>query len=429
MAKAKVESNVDTSRSPIAIPYAILMMLGLLGGVATILGLTFGGTASAGGTGDAVPAIANANATSFSETGPFGVGLMTTSLPQNGAAVTIWYPANADAAHGVQTAIKLADILPASILKAYPALQAVRQTTFGQQGLAVADGKFPIVVFSHGFAGFPTQSARLTAHLASWGFVVAAPDHKDRDLSAVAVQALTGQLNEQNQINGSNDVQDLENTISLLERANTSPTSIFYRHLDTSRIGAVGHSAGGSAVEKLAVADSRVRVWIGLAGASFGSFGETASGLGAKVPRQAGLLMYGEMDGIVSPGSIKNAYNALSGPKRLIGIADAGHLVFTDICTFGHNAGGIIGLADKVGLPLPAAMIALGTDGCSAAFAPISSDQPLINQAVTAELRWQMGFDANQNALSGLETAFGWRVLQNTTATSVPGAMPESAGQ
>ena len=34
-------------------------------------------------------------------------------------------------------------------------------------------GPYGVVVFSHGFAGFPEQSVDLTTHLASWGWVVA----------------------------------------------------------------------------------------------------------------------------------------------------------------------------------------------------------------------------------------------------------------
>ena len=245
----------------------------------------------------------------------------------------------------------------------------------------------------------------------------------------MALKALTGQLNEANQINQSHDVTDLQNTIALLEKDNTDSSSIFYRHLDTSRIGALGHSAGAAAVEKLAVVDTRVRVWIGMGGASYGSFGQTTTGPGSKVPAQAGMLMYAEKDGLVPASSMKNAYNALTGPKRLIGIADSGHLVFADVCTLGQNAGGIVGIAKKVGLPLPAEMVTLGTDGCSSTFAPIYTEQPLIKQAITAQLRWQMGFDANQNALNGLNQAFGWRVLENTTASTVSGALPWGVGQ
>ena len=423
---ARVKSNVDNSRSPVVVPYAILLVLALLGGMATFLALGLGGNATAGGTGDAVPAISDATATSFSKTGPFGVGLDILKLSENGAPVTVWYPANADAAHGVQTQINLSTLLPAAISALYPGLKNVPQDTYAYAGLEGAAGRFPLVVFSHGFSGFSTQSASLCAHLASWGFVVASPEHLDRDLTAVLKAALTGGLNEATL--QSRDVTDLENTIALMGAQAEDPHSVLYRHLDMSRIGAGGHSAGGSAVEKLAVADSRVKVFVGLAGASFGSFGETASGPGAKVPNQPGMLMYGEKDGIVPATSMKNAYNAMKAPKRLIGIADAGHLVFADVCTVGPKHEGLISVAASAGLQIPAQLASLGSDGCTTGFAPIYSDQPLIKQAVTAELRWQMGFDPSQQALDGLEQAFGWQVLQNTTAPSVAGATPWKAG-
>jgi predicted dienelactone hydrolase len=425
VAKARVASNVDASRSPIAVPYVILLVLALLGGVATVLGLTFGGKATAGGTGDAVPAVAQATATSFARTGPFGVGLATLTLEPAGTPVTVWYPANADQAHGVQDTTDLAALVPGVLAKLFPGVASYSVNTYGQSGLPVASGRFPLVVFSHGYGGWSTQSASLTAHLASWGFVVAAPEHTDRDLSAVLTKALTGSTG---QSAGSNDVSVLEGTLSLMSAKQSDPSSIFYKHLDLSRIGAVGHSAGGAAVEKLAVADSRVKVFIGLAGASYGSFGETAGGLGAKAPDQPGMLMYGEKDGIVPAASMKNAYNAMNKPKRLIGVADAGHLVFADVCTIGGGQGGLVGVAKKVGLAVPPQLIALGSDGCSAAFAPVSTEQPLIKQAVTAEFRWAMGFDPNQDALNGLAAAYGWQVLQNTTAPSVAGAQAWSGG-
>ncbi len=53
-------------------------------------------------------------------------------------------------------------------------------------------GGFPVVLFSHGFAGYPEQSVSLTTHLASWGFVVAAPDHVERSLDGLLGSAGAG---------------------------------------------------------------------------------------------------------------------------------------------------------------------------------------------------------------------------------------------
>ena len=40
-----------------------------------------------------------------------------------------------------------------------------------------AEGPFPVALFSHGNSGLRRQSCFLTTHIASWGAVVAAPDH------------------------------------------------------------------------------------------------------------------------------------------------------------------------------------------------------------------------------------------------------------
>ena len=417
---AHVKTNIDNSRSPIIVPFAILLVLAMLGGLATLFAIRHSGSATAGGSGDAVPALANVNSTSFVKTGPFAVGETTLKLTSNGAPVEVWYPASADNGHGNLSQTDLSSLLPQAIVNAFPALQGIMQTTAGVRGVPVADGRFPLVVFSHGFAGFNTQSTFLTAHLASWGFIVAAPEHTDRDLPAALSAALTGKS-----LSQSNDVTDLQDTISLMETQAGTSGSPFYRHIDDARIGAVGHSAGGSAVEKLAVVDSRVKVFIGLAGASYGSFGQTATGAGSKVPDQPGMLMYGDSDGVVPAGTIKNAYNAMKQQKRLVGLNNAGHLVFSDICVVGQNQGGLVGIAKAAGLPIPSSLVTLGTDGCSAAFTSVTSQWPVIDQAVTAELRVAMQFDPNQNGLNNLSSAFGpLLVSQNTTANSVSGATP-----
>ena len=127
------------------------------------------------------------------------------------------------------------------------------------------------MVFSHGYAGFRDQSTFLTARLASWGFVVAAPDHYSRDLTEVlgGPTAATAKTT---------DVQDLKATIALMKAEDDSAASPFSHHVDLGLIGAVGHSAGGAAVEALAATDRQVTTFVGLAGATVGAFGATKSG-------------------------------------------------------------------------------------------------------------------------------------------------------
>ncbi len=411
-----VATNVDRSRSPIVIPFAILGLLSILALCSIGLAMITSSVATAGGTGDAVPIVSNVNATSFVHQGPFGVGETTLTLPGTSTPVEVWYPANASTYHGTPATYNVKNSLPASLHKAYASFAGVIYPSGGISNVPMAAGKYPVVVFSHGYAGFNTQSTYLTSHLASWGFVVAAPEHVDRDLTAVLNGFLTGKTSTAQ----SNDVADLEATILLMNSETTSSSSLFSNHLDMTRVGAVGHSAGGAAVEKLAVSDKQVDVFIGLAGASYGAFGQSATGAGATVPKVPGLLEYGTNDQVVVPSGMIKAYNALNQPKRLISILNAGHLVFSDICQLAPGQGGLIGVAKQINLPVPASLVPLGSDGCLPPNDTVTKDWPVVNQSVTAQLRWALGFDPTQAGLTGLSAAFPGRVGTNTTAESVP---------
>src|SRR4029077_20654345 len=100
----------------------------------------------------------------------------------------------------------------------------------------------------------------LTGWLASWGFVVAAHDHYSRDLTKV--------LGSPARLPVTTHLQDLRATLSLMRERDSRRSSRFHRHVDTTMVGAVGHSAGGAAVEAWAATDRRVTTFVGLAGAT-----------------------------------------------------------------------------------------------------------------------------------------------------------------
>jgi predicted dienelactone hydrolase len=293
----------------------------------------------------------------------------------------------------------VASWLPPSLMKLLPAGFSVTYPSGGVRGVGVAPGQYPLILFSHGYAGFRDQSTFLTARLASWGFVVAAPDHFSRDLTEVlgGPTAATAKTT---------DVEDLEATIALMSHADAARLSPFYRRLDLRLIGAVGHSAGGAAVEALAVADHHVTTFIGLAGATVGSFGATSSGPASRVPHQPGMLMVGSADQVAHAPSIVAAYHDLHAPKRLIVLAGAGHLVFSDICEIGSGQGGLLSIAAAIHLPIPASLVPLASDGCHAPDTPPPEAWPVIRQAVTAQLRYVFGFDSSTAALSHLTSSY-----------------------
>jgi predicted dienelactone hydrolase len=352
--------------------------------------------------GVTVASVADLGPRSFTGPGPLAVGETTLSLPENGAPVEVWYPATAAAVAGKPTATyNVATWLPASLRSLIPAGFSVTYPSGGVRGVAVAPGRYPLVLFSHGYAGFRDQSTFLTARLASWGFVVAAPDHFSRDLTEVL-----GGVGATGATSTTTDVQDLEHTVTLMAAQDTDPSSPFHGHVDTKLLGAVGHSAGGAAVESLAVADPHVATFIGLAGATVGAFGQRSSGTASTVPTQPGLLMSGTADTVVPTASIVAAYHRLHPPKRLILVKGAGHLVFADLCEVGSSQGGLLSIAAALRLPIPASLMPLASDGCKAPDLAPPTAWPAIRQAVTAQLRHVFGFDTSTKGLDGMTAAY-----------------------
>jgi predicted dienelactone hydrolase len=357
--------------------------------------------------GDTVPTVAHLGPTSFTGPGPLGVGETTLTLPTDGAPVEVWYPATkASVAGKSEATYDLVNWLPAALKKLIPAGFTVSYPSGGVRGVPVAPGRYPLVVFSHGYAGFRDQSTFLMARLASWGFVVAAPDHFSRDLTEVlgGPTAATAKTT---------DVGDLKATIALMDAQGASASSPFHGHVDTGLVGAVGHSAGGAAVEALAATDPRVTTFIGLAGATVGSFGQTRSGPGSVVPHQPGMLMSGTSDHVVSDVGMIAAYGRMHSPKRLVLLRGAGHLVFADVCEVGSSHGGLLSIAAVLHVPIPASLVPLASDGCRPPDLPPPQGWPVIRQTVTAQLRYAFGFDASTAGLAGLGTAYPSVVAAN----------------
>jgi predicted dienelactone hydrolase len=351
--------------------------------------------------GDTVPVVHHVGPTSFTSPGPFGVGETTLTLPIDGAPVEVWYPATQASIVGKPIATyDVSAWLPPALRKLIPAgFTGGTYPSGGVRDVAVAPGRYPLVVFSHGYAGFRDQSTFLTAFLASWGFVVAAPDHYSRDLTQV-LGGPTGATAK------TTDVDDLEATIALMAHQNTTAGSPFHGHVDTKKVGAVGHSAGGVAVEALAAADPKVATFIGLAGATVGLPGNATHGADSVVPHQPGLLMSGTADTVVPTAGMITAYGKMHAPKRLILVKGAGHLVFADICQIGAGQGGLLAIANALKVPIPASLKPLATDGCDSPDLPPTQGWPVTRQATIAQLRHVFGFDSSTAGLTGLVAAY-----------------------
>jgi dienelactone hydrolase len=353
-----------------------------------------GSVGNSGNGGAAIPASAD---TRYSVPGPYAAGTDRFTMP-NGNGVQIWYPVAPSAVKGkAPYTYEVKSWFPGA-LAANPALASLPDTvpTDSYQNASLAtdtrpsgdpNKAYPVLLFSHGFGSYPEQSTFLTDHLATWGFVIAAPDHQSRDLAAVlnVTAALTGGL----------DVTDLDNTLQFLHTQNSDPASILHGALDFTKVGVFGHSAGGGAAITMA-GNPAIDTYVALAPAP-----------GTPPPTsKPGLVMYGSSDTIVLPASVQQLYSTLPTPKRLIVIAAAGHNVFDDICEIHNGSQRLVDLlkaasGSKGGF---GQIATLADDGC---FPPDVSPPkvwPLIDQATTAQMRFGLGIDKSP---VGLDVGLG----------------------
>jgi predicted dienelactone hydrolase len=325
----------------------------------------------------------------YAARGPYAVGYTTATLA-GGRRVVIWYPADPGKTAGhAQETIDLVSLLSPALQAKVPATDRVLYSASAYRDAppATSHAPYPIVLFSHGFAGYPEQSVSLTTHLASWGFVVAAPDHVERSLDGLLGTAAKG-------VPKSTDTAVLAATLDLVTRDRQLPDDL-HGLVDPTRVAVIGHSAGAGAAYAFASSDPRIRSWISY---SVGFGGQ--SGPAPKAPDKPGMVMLGTKDGIIPPVASRQVYAGMHTPKYLAEIGGAGHLVFSDICLIARSKGGITGIAKAIHLPIPPSLLKLGSDGCTSDHPDPAKAFPAIDQLSVAFLRWSLGLDPQPVGLS-----------------------------
>jgi predicted dienelactone hydrolase len=205
---------------------------------------------------------------------------------------------------------------------------------------AVAVGRFPLVVFSHGYLGAGDQSIFLTENLARMGYIVVAPNHADAigsDSGAIAPAALFTQPKAWTDETFRDRQQDIVWLLDEFERADADKASPFMGRVDTARIAVVGHSLGGYTALGLAGArerwsDARVKAIVALSPYVAPYF--EGSGLGNV--RTPVLLQGGTLDIGITP-TLGRAYDALPGAKYFLVLRGENHFAWTNLIALGKT--------------------------------------------------------------------------------------------
>jgi predicted dienelactone hydrolase len=183
-------------------------------------------------------------------------------------------------------------------------------------------GPWPLVVFSHGYGGIRFQSFFLTEHLASHGFVVAAPDHPGNTLLDF------GQLGDDEAT--AQSAMDRPIDVRVTADRAIAGELVPGVAVDATRVAITGHSFGGWTSLEAARQDPRFGVVMPLApGFRAGSTPEFVADLARPIALFGGTLdetCPWDTDQLLP-------YELAQTPKALLGAIGAGHLDFSDLCS------------------------------------------------------------------------------------------------
>jgi len=138
------------------------------------------------------------------------------------------------------------------------------------------EGKFPLIVFSHGSFGTRTSNETLFRELASHGYVVCSIDHTYQCLYTTDKSGTVLLMSSEyfNEIRRENAKEDKQNSLALykkwmsvrmadlnfvIDTIKADSSDVLYELINTEKIGVMGHSLGGAA----ALGIGRVRSDIG----------------------------------------------------------------------------------------------------------------------------------------------------------------------
>ena len=295
----------------------------------------------------------------YSEAGPHPVGTMTLVLGDEAdqRIVEVWYPTTPDAVAGLETyKFDSSSAIPEAFRSLLPSeLQSIVETN-AYRDVPVAPGEYPVVIYSHGFGGHRNVAIYHTVHLASWGFVVASTEHTHRNLQAQSFGTARSDPEA--------DMADIADTLAALDEA--LPGSA-----DTSRTGVIGHSAGAFTAV-LSLTNDSVLTAVALTGGGSGTIENGDKPV---------LIISAELDQVVPPERGLALFEALTGPRSFVVLAQAGHNSFTDSCPQILSMGGL-GILEPL---LGAEQVGRAEDGCTPDFADPALTFASLNHLATSQ--------------------------------------------
>jgi len=184
-----------------------------------------------------------------------------------------------------------------------------------------AAGRFPLVVFSHGLKGSPERYQAALTGWAAAGFVVVAPVFPYT--SQFATDFRRADIRHQ--------PDDVRFVLAQIARLNATPGDPLAGHIDTTRVAAIGHSAGGYTTMGLFTAGHDPSLKAGVIMAGWLAPGAFAG------PPATILFLQGTADPIVPESLSRVAYDRVPWSKSYLLLRHNSHATYLQPGQLGYN--------------------------------------------------------------------------------------------
>jgi predicted dienelactone hydrolase len=270
---------------------------------------------SSGGDAEPTATATPVSAASYQAPGPYSVGVTTLELVDPSRPLA----ANGEFAGGAERALTVEVWYPAASGGAEPEVRDAPLTR----------GRYPLIIFAHGFSASRAQSALYTRHLASHGYVVASPDFPGSNGGAQGGPRIRAVIDQPG---------DVSFVIDEMFRHSDEAGGMFAGAIDEERVAITGHSLGGLTTMMTVFGPLRDdRIDAAVAISPVGCFLPDGFGSGTAVPL---MVIGGSEELIVGPISIHRAYEIADAPKYYVELGGGDHIKFADVNINDRDIGG-----------------------------------------------------------------------------------------
>lgn len=193
------------------------------------------------------------------------------------------------------------------------------------------EGRFPVVIFSHGAFGIRFQSIFFTIQLASHGYIVISADHQFNTLNEILVDGYEGS---ELVISALHRPRDIFALLNWIQGKGLDEADEFFDLVDMENVACAGHSFGGL-TSYIVTVDPRIDAILPMSPAAdmVNAFTNTFGNTPIEELSIPTLVMAGEQDKTLQYQSQqRDPFDTQPAPKWLLSLPRGGHYTFTDSC-------------------------------------------------------------------------------------------------